>query len=93
MGAHMDIVAHKRKHRDEFVGRVDDGRKLLSVSMLSAAGAVLTISLIGLISAMFFGARTSLSIDIAAASIGATICFLYLARISGLFRHRGDDKS
>lgn len=57
----------------------DRGRRLLSVTKLAAGGAILAMSLVGLVLG-FAGVRTSNSADAIVAVVGGVITFVFLLR-------------
>ena len=83
----MTYLEHFMAHRTMTVSRWDRGRKLLSVAKLSAGGAVIAMSLAGVLAGIFFGSQPSFGADLAIASFGAIVTFVWLAYIFGVFRN------
>jgi hypothetical protein len=71
-------------HRHTRLVRIDDGRKLLTLTALAAGGAVLAISVVGVIYGAIFAARTPIEVDIVAAAAGAVVSYIFLLRAAHL---------
>jgi len=78
-------------HDDRFsrLVRLDDGRQFLTIAALSAGGAVIGISITGVLHAMFYRSHSPFAYDLFGAVVGFSIAFLYLLRMTHIFR-RGE---
>lgn len=82
------ITSNDQKRR---MVRVDDGRRLLSVSALAAGGAVIALSVGSLLYTAIYSARAPIYFDILAAVAGAVTAFAYLIRMTPIFFHKEDE--
>ncbi len=80
--------AHDLMH--ELVRRTDSGRRLLSVATLSAGGAIIAISIVG-IAAAFAGRKTPEFVDVIAALSGAGGSAIFLFHKFPIFQDRESD--
>jgi hypothetical protein len=88
-GEEVSDMRHAVRKRHNNV-TIDDGRKLLAISTLSAGGGVILVVLLGLGYSVFSYSKAPTWIQIIAACFGIVGAFLYLYRTSKMIG--GDGK-
>jgi hypothetical protein len=84
-----DMPTHTHTHTTPVTTKWDRGRRLLSVTKLAAGGAILAMSVVGLILG-FAGVRTSNFADAVVAMVGGTITFVFLLRTFHIYGRTKD---